>query len=480
MRTWLLVFLAVPLFLWGLLNLVFSTAWGTGFLERQIEARLGLPCQIESVTWSPWAGVQVRSFRILTSEDSSEKGDILQISEIAIDPSWTSMIKGQKKWERLEMRDLSGAISLEQLGRIFSRYQKRRPAMVLAQSSSDPALTKNEEKAPVPDGSMKNPEQPEKSKGMPEKVPERNDQFTEKESQPVDDFEGTVVVKNANYRVYSERSPKVSVQISDVNGEVPMWGKERAGELRVGKLEFADQFAEGSLTFPLRWSDRYLRLDKYTEKLFGLNVEITAAFRLVEGIPAGLQINLPDQDVDLTPIFLEGNSPVEIGQISSANSLQGYLFNPGSFRGTSLTLFSDLVFHDPRDGGGTRFDRGSASLKVTSAGLVADDIRAVGEEDAILMNGFATAGGEAAATMRIVSSPERADSHEKRIRMASPSLTFNYQPLITPDREYRDIRIEARSGILAMDLGVEEQWVPLIPLVRSVLGGAKLPTAPLP
>lgn len=481
LRNCLLVFLAVPLVLWGLLNLVFSTAWGTGFLERRIEGRLGFSCEIESVRWSPWAGVRVLDLRILASGDSPEGRDILEVGEIVVDLSWWSLINGKKRLERLEVNDLSGAISLEQLGQIFSRYQKSRAAIAATQDGGGSALSKNETKAPGPSDSNENPERLEKAKGTPEGSPEEDgDRVIETESEPVDDFEGVVVMKNARFRIYSERLPSLTVQLSDVNCEVPVWGKERSGELSVGMIELGGGYREGSLTLPLRWSDSYLRLDDFKKKLFGLDVEITAAFRLVEGLPVGLQVNFPDQEIDLTPIYVEKVSPIEIGHIRSINALQGYLLNPGSFRGTSFTSFSDLVFYDPRDGGDTRFDRGSASFKVTSAGLVADDVRAIGEDDAILLNGFATAGGEAAATVRIVSSPERAESHEMRIRKVSAALTFNFEPLITPDRRFRDLRIEARSGTLAIDLGMDEQWVPFFPVVRSVLGKSTPQTPLLP
>ncbi|MFT6498419.1 MAG: hypothetical protein ACJAT6_000547 [Akkermansiaceae bacterium] len=96
------------------------------------------------------------------------------------------------------------------------------------------------------------------------------------------------------------------------------------------------------------------------------------------------------------------------------------------------------------------------------------------------MNGFATIDGEAAATVRIVSSPERAGSHRKRVEKVSSRLSLDFEPLITPDREYRDIRIEAREDGLMMDLGKEGEWIPFVPVVRSVLGEQTFDTPTLP
>ncbi|MFT6862426.1 MAG: hypothetical protein ACJAVK_000984, partial [Akkermansiaceae bacterium] len=136
----------------------------------------------------------------------------------------------------------------------------------------------------------------------------------------------------------------------------------------------------------------------------------------------------------------------------------------------SLTEFENFVFHDLTDGGETRFRRGLSKIKLSAAGLVVEDVRMVGDDDAVLMNGFATTGGAMAATVRIVSSPERADSHEKRVKGSGATFTLDFQSLVTPDREFRDIRIEGRSGVLMMDLGEERSWVPFIPAAKAILG----------
>jgi hypothetical protein len=201
---------------------------------------------------------------------------------------------------------------------------------------------------------------------------------------------------------------------------------------------------------------------------------------LSAGFPVGLQISLPDQQVDLSSVFREQESPLSVSNLNSKNRLQGYLLAPSTFRGSSVTRFGNVVIDDPRDEGEIRFNRGTASFIATAAGVVAKDVRAIGEEDAILMNGFATAAGEASATLRVVSSPERAQSHSKRVRMASGNLLMDFEPLITPDRAFRDIRIEARDGTLMMDLGEDRSWVPFFDAAEEVLGrqNTNLPKLP--
>jgi hypothetical protein len=64
--------------------------------------------------------------------------------------------------------------------------------------------------------------------------------------------------------------------------------------------------------------------------------------------------------------------------------------------------------------------------------------------------------------------------------MADGNLLMEFQPLITPDREFRDIRIEARDGTLMMDLGEDRSWVSLFAAAKAILGqqNTELPNLP--
>jgi len=297
---------------------------------------------------------------------------------------------------------------------------------------------------------------------------------------PVESFEGEIIVSNAKVRIFSERVADFSVALNQIEGEIPLWGSAREGEISCGEITITEEIAEVGLKIPVVWGDRSLAVMEHSLKAFGLDFELSAAVKLSAGFPVGLQISLPDQQVDLSSVFREQESPLSVSNLNSKNRLQGYLLAPSTFRGSSVTRFGNVVIDDPRDEGEIRFNRGTASFIATAAGVVAKDVRAIGEEDAILMNGFATAAGEASATLRVVSSPERAQSHSKRVRMASGNLLMDFEPLITPDRAFRDIRIEARDGTLMMDLGEDRSWVPFFDAAEEVLGrqNTNLPKLP--
>ena len=89
LRTWGIA----PLLAWAGMNLFFSTSLGTRIVSNKIEQKTGLPCQLESVTWSPWRGVAVNKFQVFVPEKLGPKNLLFSVDEIRIDLSWISLLK---------------------------------------------------------------------------------------------------------------------------------------------------------------------------------------------------------------------------------------------------------------------------------------------------------------------------------------------------------------------------------------------------
>ena len=463
-----------PLLAWAGMNLFFSTSLGTRIVSNKIEQKTGLPCQLESVTWSPWRGVAINKFQVFVPEKLGPQNLLFSVDEIRIDLSWISLLKGKRRWERLEVNQLDVNVAVETLRELVVRPMDNpsKLAVVERPADQDELPYSDPESQPA---DQKTDETPLDQSDVPAKG--RGLSVT---SVPVESFEGEIIVSNAKVRIFSERVPDFSVTLDQIEGEIPLWGSAREGEISCGEIRITEEISEVGLRIPVVWGDRSLAVIEHSLRAFGLDFELSAAVKLAAGFPVGLQVSLPDQQVDLSTVFPEQESPLSVSNLNSKNRLQGYLLIPSTFKGSSVTRFKNVVIKDPRDAGEIKFNRGTASFVATTAGVVAKDVRAIGEEDAVLMNGFATTAGEAAATLRVVSSPERAQSHAKRVRMASGNLLLDFQPLITPDRAFRDIRIEARDGTLMMNLGEDRSWVPFFDTAEEILGrqNTNLPKLP--
>lgn len=462
-RKCLVVLATMPVVLWVSLNLFFLTSFGRGLIEDEILERFQIETEIDHLSWSPWAGVTMEGLKICPPGDCGQKKNLVEVDEVSVDLSWSSLLSGRKRWERLEVKGVRVEISLEALKVILSRFEK--PA-----SKAVKPREREGQLAGTTDGVP-----PEKAPGNEEtgsgrETTEKPNQPATKKASEVDDFEGVVAFSGVSLRVFSLKAPDLDFTLSGVEGEIPVWGGERSGELTLGKVSIGGRLSEKTLNLPVIWRNREVSLETGEMKLFGLNLKLAAVVKMARGYPMGIRIDLPSQQLDLSPLFQDQDTPLSVDGFTSTNVIQGYLGAPGSFGGRSVSTFDQLTFHDLLDGGETRFNQGQAVIGLSAAGLTMLQARAVGEEDAVLMNGFATFSGVAAATVRIVSSPERALSHQSRVDRAGGELVLDFEPLVTPDRVYRDVRMEWRQGQLMIDLARDHGWVSLAGAARRVLG----------
>jgi len=465
LRSWGVILLTLPIVVWGGLNILFSTFLGTGLLERKVEAYCGFPCEIESVTWSPWAGCQVRDFVLNAPEGGTQDGRVLEVGKVAIDLSWSSLFERKKRWDRIVVEDVHGEVSIELLRDLMTKYKKVAPRWV---ETTSPAEVASNSGASAPE--VENDPGGSKPQSSGSKV-EGEAVKNEPKPVPKDSFEGVVVFRNVNLNLFSTTYPDASVVVENVEGELPIWGATREGEVVVERLKICDQFEECHLNFPVVWDSSRLLMDAHPMKLFGLDTEISAVLHFTRELSFGFQVDLPDQHADLSFIVKEyQKTPIELQHLTGRNLMQGSLSNIGNISASSVTYFKQGVLFDLRDRSRTEFSSGVLKLRANTGGVILSEARAVGDEDALLGNGFLTSTGEAAMTLRIVSSPEMARSHESRVNRLAPVFDFYFSPLVTPDREFRDVRIEWREGQLVADLAKERGFVPLLPTVKAVFG----------
>ena len=118
-------------------------------------------------------------------------------------------------------------------------------------------------------------------------------------------------------RIFSERVPDFSVTLDQIEGEIPLWGSAREERFPAEKLGLQKKISEVGLRIPLVWGDRSLAVIEHSLRAFGLDFELSAAVKLVAGFPVGLQVSLPDQQVDLSTVFPEQESPLSVSNLNS-------------------------------------------------------------------------------------------------------------------------------------------------------------------
>jgi len=446
--------------LWGAVNLLFSISWGTELIAGRIEKRLGLPCELESATWTPWGGVVVKDFVVTPEENSGFSGEILRVDTVKIDLSWFSLMQRKKRFERLEIAGVTGEMSLELLKSLLKKNVITEEPKLL-EKENVPEETSDAPPSETPPG---------KEKKDRERVTEedKETELPDLPVEPVDNFEGVIVFRDVNLALTSLKYPALTMSVENLEGELPIWGGERENQVAFSALRVGE-WGAGEMEVPVVWKGTSLEVDQHVLKIAGLDLRVTLILRIARGLPFGIQVEAPDQQIDFSPIFGSEKSPVSIEKLAFKGMMQGFLTMPRSFSGFGKAGFAGMKIRDRRDASVIEFYRGYGEARVDRAGLIVPIARMIGDEEAILWNGFVTSNGEAAAIVRLVGSPERSEAYEKRVRRTSKKWTLDFKPLVTRDRLYRDLRMEYLGKGLTVDLGENQSRVLLLPAIRTIL-----------
>ena len=265
--------------------------------------------------------------------------------------------------------------------------------------------------------------------------------------------------------------------LNDIEGEIPLWGQERSGQILFSKVQIGNDGNVEKLDLPLKWRNQFVEIDESEMHLLGIRFALTASVHLAYGLPFGVGIDFPRQRINFTSMG-KNAPPVDIRTFRSANTIQGYLLYPSLVSGVSRSEVGVTELIDTKDGSRVRFERGFADLNLNPGGLYARDFHLVGQEEAVLGNGYLLKNGEGAATVRIAASPERAHEYEKRVRSVSDDWTLNFQTLITPDRVYRDLRFDLSNGALLFDIGKDGKTVSFSEAFAKIKHGRQTIIAP--
>ncbi len=463
-RRWLVWMVILPLIGLALGNFILATPLGTGFFEKQLEKRLSVPSEIGRISWTPWSGGRVHDLKINAPTEDGEEISLALVDQVIIDPSWLSMLKGKKRFDRVEVRGVTIDLELESLKPLLKSHTsevKDAPEVVDVKRPEKTASKKEETQAK---------EKPKREIVIVKPQGEQGEQGEKSVVVPVENFQGILVMSSVNCRIHSKLAPQLEFSFSDLSGDIPLWGEARSGELDFQGLRVGADGSMESLTLPVKWSNGYLQISEPELHLLGLHLSLDAAMSFASGLPFGVKMDVPAQRINFTSLRKDA-PPVDIASFSSQNVLQGYFLHPSLSRGSSKTQIKKCVVKDPSDGSRLVFERGGSSLTFSSAGVFANDFRLIGEEEAFLGNGFLRASGVGAATLRVIANPQRAETFKKRITQANPAWSLGLSPLVTVDRWHRDLRFDLSSQGFTVDLGKGKSDVPLREVVSRVRQG---------
>ncbi|HVJ47091.1 MAG TPA: hypothetical protein VM511_11935, partial [Luteolibacter sp.] len=249
-------------------------------------------------------------------------------------------------------------------------------------------------------------------------------------------------------------SPSPLLEISGLEGSVPVGGGPANSTLTVKSLRSIGGAIAGELKLPVNWQAPLLTLPPLDITASGLKTRIGGQLAMVQGLPIALECNAPAQSVK--PVSLPGGGTFRSQDISSVLRFGGMLVTPSTWQAEFITAASKPAI--VADGHETRFDHAQAVTVLRGGTLSCVDARITGDDVSMLGNATVLSNGKAAGVLRIVAPQETSLSI---IRRLFPGATAPpaFSSMSTPQRAALDIEVSGTLGDLNIRLGKNGPFV---------------------
>jgi len=451
--------LLLSLFLVGLIvliavlpNLIFLTARGRSLIEKQVEKRIGLSTQINSLSWSPWNGFSARDLTIQTPKNPALKTPVqlLKISSIQAQPYWASFLKGKPAIRTLEINHPIGQLPIELVAALIEKEKSTfTPPKVPTQKKLATAKksTSPEEKTSPP---VKAPKKPAKPNPSPQ--PSGPSEPEEKIKPRIPDT--TIIIKDGSIRLYSLQDKIPPLALQDLNAHLPWRGSQRSGQATFS-LDTSPLFESArllqksdSLAFhiPLELDKGILKSKTQPIHYKGNKFNFDGQLMTRRPFPYRLSLQNHPETQSLSLDLPEQLTKITSSSFSSYAIADGYLQNPSSLRANINLSAKNLDCYFGTRGLVHQFEDFRLICTLQNSTLQIPLARLYSEGLSFMANAYLLPGGQAGydtkGVIRIVTSEEHLSSISKFWRgiLLSSTRPRDFQPLLNSNaRYYRDI-----------------------------------------
>lgn len=468
-------------------NAVLQTPLVRHWFERKLERKSGLDWTIRYLSWTPWTGVQVGGVTAALAGGAAEGAPpVYEVGEMDVAIYWDALWRGLVAPREVRLRNVRAAVPIELMDLLGGPPRPAAPApaplVVLSPEAeaatepepggADPANSPPKPRPPVRNApSSESPAAPSPEPATTVPDPEAAaiaSQATSAPPVPERPAAGrpfTLVVEDAEVSLYSLTGRgKGGLALQDVRGEVALGGEDAPGWIDVGAVTFGGRPVSESFRIGLQWSRPFLLVPPRTYEWSGLEIQAGASLR-ARGAP------LAEAEVRLAPRALDPVSlppwpalTVSASSVEMSSRFRGNLLDVASWRGDSRTALQGLLVRQEGGRGEATFDLGRLTAVLQGRAVQVVDGRLLSERLSFLGNGVALPDGRVFATLRVVADR---DYTETLTRVAVGSFLARgwtqswFEPLLTPDRHFRDLHVLGTTRALTIDVGRRGEEVPL-------------------
>ncbi|MBK1834502.1 hypothetical protein [Roseibacillus ishigakijimensis] len=489
------VLAALLVFLGG--NWFLTSSPGRRLLARQLERRTpALRWEVAGATWSPWQGVTVRRLSAhLRSPGGGPGADLpplLRLREMRLQPHWREVWKGRKVFHEIGVDQPELNLPLEYLVVV-------QPSTTASADSGDLASSSASERDAREDGEARENEPsvvreaggeqsaaPVAGKSGPDSGRSRSGEQTARGSgeaaarplQREDRF--WLRFREARVRLYSVNSA-FELTVDGLSGDLPLAGPDIGGRLAWQGLALGEHALLDAGSWTVEWREKqWIFPNREFELALGEAVgEAGLSFRLggafaprLPGKPFRVNSALDPQS--LAPVVYSqwGGLRMEAAEVAAHFSAQGRLLHPQTWQAALGASAEALAVTSSQRQQTFVFDSVRLRGRLQQAVLHFPELAFRSETFSLLGNGSLALGGSTLGVLRLVAAPDLAERFTKVAvgSLVSVGWTSSWlQPLVTPDRLYRDLHFEGVHPRVVVNTGRKGEFL-LVSQVVDLLG----------
>lgn len=463
---WLLL---IPLLFFGLSNLWLTSSWGTGVVERKLKERTSMDWEVQGATWAPWSGITIEGATMLQPQElrAEMEEPLLEVQRINVKPYWGRLVRGEVKAREVTVDSPQLTVSVEMLAALVSEVGESEPV-----APPKPKKPVTPPKVAKDKGSNKKSAQPNPKKTQQPKK-KKETAVAEERAQPARPPVRPVmhvVVKDAGLRVISISEGVDLLSASSIDLDVPLFGEDAKGVIRLGDLKLPGIQDIRDVEQEIVWKRPYLEIEEQSLDLGGVRIRCAAQLGLLRGIPFSLDLIIDPQQIDHIDLLGHFALDVKADKVAGRVRAGGVLIKPMSWQSSMLLLSERLSVIEKHGGHQLHFDELSMPAIFQRGTFSWSSARVIGEDISFLGNGYVSLAGGITSVTRLVSSPELATLlHGAMIGSGLVSHRRWWEPLETPDRQYRDVYITGPLFNPNIDLGKQHLDLPLKQTLSRVM-----------
>lgn len=261
----------LPLLLVVLSNLWMQSPWGSGWLSKKIESRIGLATSIDSAGWMPGGKFWIKNLRFAqpsglpkaSEASSSSTYDLAFIEEIAIQPEWRELIRGKREFTSVKITGPTLHIPIELIASLAARQQSN-----ASPSIASPVVIA-QQAPPISAAKDAIAQEPKNTSPVTKQAPSPQ-QNAQASSPAIKKPTGMFYASKAQITLFHAASGRSLSECKNLECNIPFEGDQADGSITFETLSILNQPVGKNIKIPLQWKSPVLETPNLPLEIAGL------------------------------------------------------------------------------------------------------------------------------------------------------------------------------------------------------------------